>query len=178
MELGKKLDIGEIARIQDGSLKKQLFLKRLSDMVDGLIRIHQSNCLHRDIKPENLLLLQDGERLKFIDFGVSSALVRYTRTAQIATPAFEAPEVAENSQSMYGQKADIFSMACTADCMWSARESIFDSDGNMRTSFAETDTLADIPKEVKELLLRALDQNPFNRPQLKEIRKTLDLLIQ
>jgi calcium-dependent protein kinase len=58
--------------------------------------VHQQGIAHRDLKPENLLLTEDKEDIKIIDFGLSK---KYrdnklkARSSQVGTPLYVAPEV-------------------------------------------------------------------------------------
>lgn len=84
----------------------------------GLEHLHSHGLIHRDIKPSNLIL-NDGDTLKIVDFGivhqaeVESFGSRLTETnSLIGTIDFMAPEQATDVRNV-GPAADIYSLGCT-----------------------------------------------------------------
>lgn len=83
----------------------------MSQVLQGLLYLHDQGVIHRDIKGANILTTKDG-LVKLADFGVA------TRTAAglhessvVGTPYWMAPEVIELSGATTA--SDIWSLGCT-----------------------------------------------------------------
>ena len=83
----------------------------------GLSEAHAQGYVHRDLKPANVMLTAraDGELVKILDFGISSAIAgledeaRLTATGlTLGTPAYMAPEQIRSSS--VGPSADLYSL--------------------------------------------------------------------
>jgi len=67
--------------------------KYFVDLIHGLEYCHVNNIVHRDLKPQNLLL-DDKDRLKITDFGLSTLTTgAQSLTTPCGTVAYMAPEV-------------------------------------------------------------------------------------
>lgn len=83
--------------------------------------MHHQGVIHRDIKPDNLLLSDEDDALKIVDFGVSEMFEKSAemRTAKSAgSPAFLPPELCVvRHGDVSGRAADIWSMGVTLYCL-------------------------------------------------------------
>ena len=82
----------------------------MTQILQGLLYLHDQGVIHRDIKGANILTTKDG-KVKLADFGVStSTLAGVDKEAQVVgTPYWMAPEVIQ------------LSGATTASDIWSLR---------------------------------------------------------
>lgn len=94
-----------------------------SEVINGLIILHENGNVHRDIKLANILLTKDG-KIKLSDFGVSGKLNNTLKKREtfVGTPYWMAPEVILNGyknlktgekHNGYDEKADIWSLGIT-----------------------------------------------------------------
>ena len=60
----------------------------------GLQDLHRIGIAHRDIKMENLMIVENGTKVKYIDFGLSKVLLKgEMSTDRYGTMAFCSPEI-------------------------------------------------------------------------------------
>ena len=105
--------IGESYRIEEPTRRiwPEKAMDYLSQVLDGLGRLHYAGIVHRDLKPYNVLF-SDQEHVKIIDFGLSK--VRGERPQQspggmkVGTPYYAAPEQ-EADPERAGVPADLYS---------------------------------------------------------------------
>ena len=77
-------------------------------LLGGLKYLHSQNIAHRDIKPANILITNDYQTLKYVDFGLSvnkGETVASIKTLCVGTVRYMAPEV---FTSRYNEKCDVW----------------------------------------------------------------------
>lgn len=115
MQLTEKIKMDHLAEAQISHI--------VSEVINGLIILHEKGNVHRDIKLANILLTKDG-KIKLSDFGVSGKLNNTLKKREtfVGTPYWMAPEVILNGykniktgvkQNGYDEKADIWSLGIT-----------------------------------------------------------------
>lgn len=79
-------------------------------MYSAIYYSHSNKIAHRDLKPENLLLDEQQQNLKLIDFGLSNSM-RDSQVLKTAcgSPNYAAPEII-SGRCYSGIEADIWSM--------------------------------------------------------------------
>ena len=77
--------------------------RHVADMLmEALAYVHSRQTQHRDLKPSNIMLTQDGQHLKLIDFGLSDTDSHAILKAPVGTEGYTAPE----------GPSDIYSLGC------------------------------------------------------------------
>lgn len=97
-----------------GKFPESLVAVYISQVLEGLIYLHEQGVIHRDIKGANILTNKDGS-VKLADFGVSSRATGPTTgegndNEVVGSPYWMAPEVIE--QSGASTASDIWSVGC------------------------------------------------------------------
>jgi len=82
----------------------------VSDIVEGLLYLHDLQIVHSDIKAQNVLV-SDGERALITDFGLSSVVATTASTSGGGTTRFMAPELLIGDGKIT-ELCDIWSLAC------------------------------------------------------------------
>ncbi|KAG0263128.1 hypothetical protein BG011_009230 [Mortierella polycephala] len=94
-----------------GKLPEHLGAMYITQVLDGLIYLHDQGVIHRDIKGANILATKDG-LVKLADFGVATLSNDVGGDLSVAgTPYWMAPEIIELSGATTA--SDIWSVGCT-----------------------------------------------------------------
>src|SRR3954447_5960540 len=129
---------------------------------------HEAGVVHRDIKPGNLLVTAD-DTVKVTDFGIARAAdaVPLTRTGTVLGTAFYlSPEQAAGDD--VGPASDIYSLGIVAyECLSGRRP--FPGSNPVAVALAHQREQPpalpqEIPRQVQELVGRAMAKNPPDRP--------------
>ena len=82
----------------------------MSQVLHGLLYLHEQGVIHRDIKGANILTTKEG-LVKLADFGVATRATGLDEASVVGTPYWMAPEVMELSGATTA--SDIWSLGCT-----------------------------------------------------------------
>jgi serine/threonine protein kinase len=171
--------------IADKSVGLPQRLRWLIDVARVLDAAHLVGLVHRDIKPENLIVRVDG-KIKVLDFGIArahSAEVDPTGRTQlpavdgvgaltaagvfIGTPAYAAPE--QLMALGLDGRTDQFSWGvtayelCTGRLPWSGSPATMMSQIMSTTPVSPREVEPEIPQEVNDCILRAIEKRPEAR---------------
>ncbi|KAG0280987.1 hypothetical protein BGZ96_001333 [Linnemannia gamsii] len=93
-----------------GKLPEHLGATYITQVLDGLIYLHDQGVIHRDIKGANILATKEGI-VKLADFGVATLSSDVGDMSVAGTPYWMAPEIIELSGATTA--SDIWSVGCT-----------------------------------------------------------------
>ncbi|KAG0358978.1 hypothetical protein BGZ54_010196, partial [Gamsiella multidivaricata] len=93
-----------------GKLPEHLGAMYITQVLDGLVYLHDQGVIHRDIKGANILATKDG-LVKLADFGVATLSNDVGDMSVAGTPYWMAPEIIELSGATTA--SDIWSVGCT-----------------------------------------------------------------
>lgn len=144
-------------------------------LANTLEELHGQDIAHRDIKPSNILFYKN--RLFFTDFG----LVKYPKRENITPKRRDvgakftmAPEMRRYADTADGKKADVYSFAKTLWIAITGEERGFDGqyipDGILGLKNYHKHLYL---KSLDNLLIKATDNNPNNRPKIDEFSTEL-----
>src|SRR5216110_269073 len=172
MELVPGTNLAQLVHRQ-GPISLDQTVRVVDQGLSALEHAHPLGLVHRDLKPENMLIEPDG-RLRITDFGLALALRGDARwggaTSRSGTPQFAAPEQLLGER--VDQRADLYSLAATAYFALLGRPPF---DGRTPEAILArqttddlpplTDDRRDVPRELEEVLRRALASDPRARFQ-------------
>ncbi|KAJ7457589.1 hypothetical protein B0H11DRAFT_1818203, partial [Mycena galericulata] len=92
-----------------GKFPESLVAVYISQVLEGLMYLHDQGVIHRDIKGANILTNKDGT-VKLADFGVAANTTSVNDGAVVGSPYWMAPEVIEQSGATTA--SDIWSVGC------------------------------------------------------------------
>ena len=150
-------------------------------ITEGLAAAHSCGVIHRDLKPGNVFLTSDG-RVKILDFGLaclepkrakpftSKTPTKTQTNAVLGTAGYISPEQARSKRA--DARSDIFSLGCVLYEMITGHRA-FTGDTTAETLVAvlrdeprdPADLVADLPEELRMILLRSLAKDPEARFQ-------------
>jgi len=93
-----------------GKFPENLVCVYISQVLEGLVYLHEQGVVHRDIKGANILTTKEGI-IKLADFGVATKFGDESAAVVAGTPYWMAPEIIELNGSTTA--SDIWSVGCT-----------------------------------------------------------------
>jgi serine/threonine protein kinase len=131
----------------------------------GLAAVHRQGLVHRDFKPDNVLM-DDAGQPQVSDFGLALRTDAVNPSAKAGTPAYMAPEQIRGEE--VDARSDQFAFAVTALEALTGRRP-FSGNGidelleSILRRIKASDLSGDLPKQLVEVLLRALEPEPSAR---------------
>ncbi|KAH8311682.1 hypothetical protein KR044_007535, partial [Drosophila immigrans] len=150
----------------------------------GMEYLHKNKIVHRDLKTQNLLLFNEYRTLKICDFGTVKELATMN-TEFVGTVCYMAPEVCVCTRK-YTEKCDVFSFGII---LWEvmSRKKPFDHLTNEHPLAIQKKIVdGDRPHidtneqldQMKTIIEKCWDQDPINRPTMKELYLSLYIILQ
>lgn len=93
-----------------GKFPEHLVCVYITQVLEGLVYLHEQGVVHRDIKGANILTTKEGV-IKLADFGVAAKFGEESAAVVAGTPYWMAPEIIELNGSTTA--SDIWSVGCT-----------------------------------------------------------------
>ena len=159
------------------------------EMLDALEAAHSAGIIHRDIKPSNLFLVNTGRGrpyVKLLDFGIAKlgaingeATPQTRASVILGTPDYISPEQARGKH--ISPQTDLYALGCVLFEMLTG-ERVFRGENTLQTMWMHVEDKPavpssirpDIPPELDELILWALEKESTNRPpSAAEMRERL-----
>jgi serine/threonine-protein kinase len=159
-------------------------LRIASRVAEALQYMHEHQVIHRDLKPQNIMLCNDGS-VRIMDFGIArSAEARKITFAGLSgtmgTPDYMAPEQVRGKRG--DERTDLYSLGAilyemlTGKVPYEGANAFIVMNARLTGDPEAPRTFnPEIPEEVEEIILHAMERNPADRyASAAEIRKELD----
>ena len=147
-------------------------LKIASRLCEALDYMHKKNIIHRDLKPENVMICADGS-LRIMDFGIAKAAGMRRLTFSgfspvMGTPDYMAPEQVKGKRGdertdLYSLGAMLYEMVTGIVPFEGANPYIIMNSRVTGDPTAPRKVQSDIPAQVEEIILHAMERNPAER---------------
>lgn len=156
MEYAEGIHLGEYV-MNRGPLNTKKAISIFSEICRGIEAIHDQGYLHGDIKPENIIINEDDERIKIIDFGGSFKKGSFFKI-NIISKRYSAPEKFL-ADSYLTPTSDIYSLGGVLFFMLS---------GTHPLSLEERKTIFDFSfpygdHKTREIIKKSMDNIPEKR---------------
>ena len=160
---------GCLSNTDISSLDLRTILEIFIQLADALVYLHENGVIHRDIKPSNVLFTKDGVP-KLADFEASRLAKTVSMRSVVYTPGFSAPE---QLLGVATSKSDVFALAATMYWCLTGEEPYPQECYETGKFKVRIRDIPNVPKELNEVLKRALTPDPKLRPDSREFRDTL-----
>ncbi|UZO11057.1 uncharacterized protein OCT59_002631 [Rhizophagus irregularis] len=154
-------------------------LKILTNIIEGLSKIHQKQMVHRDFHIGNILFIDNNYNACISDLGLSKKIDDINETSIYGVMPYVAPEVLKGKPYTY--TADIYSFGMIMYVMATGRQPfinyahdevlVLNICNGIRPEINEKIT----PKCYIDLMKMCWDSNPDNRPNSLEIKEMIEL---
>ena len=147
-----------------GRKAKEIFDKIFNELLDAMEYFHSKQIIHRDLKPDNILITNNGNNVKIIDFGLSDADDYVILKQAAGTRKYAAPEQLIPNNTI-DCRADIYSLGIilknnfpksyhkiAEKCAQQDKEKRFSSVGDIR-NFIKRKKITKITAAVSLILL-------------------------
>ena len=171
--------------LPEGGLALDRFLALAIPIADAMASAHEQGIIHRDLKPANVMVTDDGERVKVLDFGLAKlslsrgaaeelgelpTLAQTQEGMVMGTPHYMSPEQAKGE--VVDHRSDIFSLGVMLFEM-ATGEKPFEGTSAIELLSAVlrdqppplTETHPELPGSLDRLVQRCLEKTPDNRYQ-------------
>ena len=152
--------VGEAQNRRD----KRVYEKIFNELLDAMEYFHSKQIIHRDLKPDNILITNNGNNVKIIDFGLSDADDYVILKQAAGTRKYAAPEQLIPNNTI-DCRADIYSLGIilknnfpksyhkiAEKCAQQDKEKRFSSAGDIR-NFIKKKKITKITAAVSLILL-------------------------
>jgi len=187
MELVEGPSLDEL--IADRRLTPELALQILLPVAEALEYLHEQGFLHRDLKPSNIMIHRDalqGDKVdpagvRLMDFGIAepkqSPKLGSKPSARVGTPTYMSPEQAKGKP--LNEKSDVYSLGIVlyealvgnppfqGDFEQVAKKQVHER------PVPPIQQNPDLHPLLNDLVLRMLEKDPKDRPDLREVIQTL-----
>lgn len=156
----------ESQRIEEAQnrIDKRVYEKIFNELLDAMEYFHSKQIIHRDLKPDNILITNNGNNVKIIDFGLSDADDYVILKQAAGTRKYAAPEQLIPNNTI-DCRADIYSLGIilknnfpksyhkiAEKCAQQDKEKRFSSAGDIR-NFIKKKKIIKITAAVSLILL-------------------------
>ena len=145
-------------------------------IVQGVDYLHSNNIAHRDLKPENILLNKSINRIKIIDFGLSSdSIEQQLLKTPCGSPSYASPEMVQGKK-YNGRKTDCWSLGIILYAMLQGYLPFEDDNNDVLFKKISLNEIKfsnkfEIGIDAKELILGLLIKDPDKRWNIEDIKK-------
>lgn len=154
-------------------LSMESALPLIKQILDALSYAHNKGVIHRDIRPSNIILLNNNEQIKFVDFAFSKILPEGTKELQTLTssgeilgnPVYASPEFCRGQP--LDARSDIYSAACLIYQILDGEPPLLGANAAETAEkhlYAAPRESQFINKDTAEALNKALAKDPLDRP--------------
>jgi len=157
---------------RDRALDLPRAVRLATQIAEGLEAAHRANVIHRDVKPQNIMVLEAGDDIKLMDFGIArlrDAGTSMTRAGtMMGTPDYMAPEQIEGQDitektDMYSFGIVLYEMLTGTVPFRASTQAAVLTKQLQEQPVPPSRLRPEIPRELEAVVLKALEKDPANR---------------
>ncbi len=184
MELLEGDDLENFMNKRGGPIPPSEALRLCIQACDGLGAAHEAGVIHRDVKPQNLFVIENGTRLKVMDFGIAkvnnnAASISVTGV-RVGTPRYMSPEQIQGDAKVT-PASDLYALGGVMYELLTGTPVFQEEDlvplllSHMtKAPQPPTERNPSIKPEVEEIIMRLLSKSPDDRyDSCAELKKAL-----
>jgi predicted Ser/Thr protein kinase len=144
-----------------------------TQIAEGLEAAHRANVVHRDVKPQNIMVLEAGDDIKLMDFGIArlrdSGHTSLTRAGtMMGTPDYMAPEQIEGQDitektDMYSFGIVLYEMLTGMVPFRASTQAAVLTKQLQEQPVPPSRLRPEIPHDLEAIVLKALEKDPAKR---------------
>jgi serine/threonine-protein kinase len=157
---------------RDRALDLPRAVRLATQIAEGLEAAHRANVIHRDVKPQNIMVLEAGDDIKLMDFGI--ARLRDSGTSMtragtmMGTPDYMAPEQIEGQDitektDMYSFGIVLYEMLTGTVPFRASTQAAVLTKQLQEQPVPPSRLRPEIPRELEAIVLKALEKDPAKR---------------
>merc|ERR1712137_78433 len=168
------VDSGSLAQVLAGYgfFPECLAAIYISQVLEGLMYLHNQKIIHRDIKGGNLLITREGS-IKLADFGIATVVSPVQSSSHVGSPFWMAPEVITDTCSTTA--SDIWSLGCTLIELLTGYPPYFDMVAISAVYRMVNDPCPPLPEDIsdnaRDFLRQCFIRDPESRTSAEQLRK-------
>ena len=157
---------------RDRGLDLPRAVRLATQIAEGLEAAHRTNVVHRDVKPQNIMVLEAGDDIKLMDFGIArlrDSGTNLTRTGtMMGTPAYMSPEQIEGQEitektDMYAFGIVLYEMLTGVVPFRASTQAAVLTKQLQEQPVPPSRLRPEIPQELEAIVLKALEKDPAKR---------------
>ena len=158
-----------------GRMEEEDVIKFLHDVSAGLEYLHDHNIIHQDIKPDNILL-DDNCNFMVTDFGISVNAEGDDNDSKDMSGGTRGYMGPERFEGITNNASDMWSLGATVvELLIGYPPYGHEHGGLLQTQGEPLPELPVLQPEVKNMILRCLEEDPSKRIKANEIRQKIEL---
>ena len=158
--------------IQHRALDLPRAVRLATQIAEGLEAAHRANVVHRDVKPQNIMVLEAGDDIKLMDFGIArlrDSGTSLTRAGtMMGTPDYMAPEQIEGQDitektDMYSFGIVLYEMLTGMVPFRASTQAAVLTKQLQEQPVPPSRLRPEIPRDLEAIVLKALEKDPAKR---------------
>jgi len=157
-------------KLHDGPMPLPQLLEIIQGVLEGMGQAHQNGIVHRDLKPSNIIISDDSNRAKVMDFGVARRVTGESKDEShlMGFSRYMAPEYIQRGR--VGCEMDVFALGLILSEMLTGepqfkgenRQAILDEIAT-KTIEPPSTVNSEIDEQLDRIVLKALEREPTLR---------------